>query len=280
MTTRTTLLFAFLLPVGCGSAPPGDDQGPDAAAIADAPPNIEEAVTFRIAASTEEFAHADGLAGMTALAAGGGVRSLSLLEGGLDPNPLVLFDHRVGSVEVSYDDGADTTVAVLDREAFEPGHYTVARLVQAYSLYEIHATRHDGATSAPGRLSSVVVMSDQSLVEGEIRDAGYYHGFFRHADEEIELVGDDLHIAEYSSTAGAQAVVEDGEWAVYFPIDLTIEEPPAPGAQLVLLVNMNRSYRWIDSLGLGFEPGVYDFTPQSCETVVRFGGNRFDLAWE
>jgi len=284
MTTNHLFLLAILAPLGCGSgttaAPPGEADGPDAAVALDAPEAIDEAVTIRVQASTDDFAHADGLSGMTALAAGGGVRSLSLLTGALDSDPLTLFDHGAEAVQVSYDHGADTAVAVLDRDRFQPGHYTVARLVQAYSLYEIEATRHDGEAIAEGHLSSVVVMSDQSLVDGEMRDAGYYHAFFRHSDGEIELIGDDLHIAEYSSTAGARAVVEDGEWAVYFPIDLTIEDMPPAGSELVLLVNMNRSFRWIDSLALGFEQGVYDFTPHFCESVVRFGGNQFDLGWQ
>jgi len=268
----------------CGGAPEGnpglDATGAaDATAPADAPPSAD-GVTLRIRATTSEFPHADGLPGMTALSAAGGVRSLALLTGEHDPDPAILLDTGEEAILVSYDDGGDTELGVVTPETFRLGHYTLARMVQAYSQYEISATRHEGADRESGELTNLMVMSDGTRVDGELRDAGHYHSVFHYDGGEIEDTVDGVEIAPYSFTAGAYALVEDGEWAVYFPIDLLIDEPPAAGSTLAVTVNMDRAFRWVDSLALGWDLGVYDFSDAFYETVVRFGGNQFDVTLE
>ena len=275
---RSILVLAVAV-AGCVGADGGVIGDPDPVDPVDWL-DSDDGVRLRMRATTAAFVHDDGLQGMTVIAARGGVRSLQLLEDSFDPSPVTLIEYGVDSVEVSYDDGADSELGVVDRARFESGHYTLARLVQAYSRYDIDATRHELSSRAHGRLDSVMVMSDASRVDGVMRDAGHYHSVFHHDGDDISTTMENLPIAPYSFTDGAYAVVEEGEWAVYFPIDLTIAQPPVAGTELVITVNMNDSFRWVDSIALGWDAGVYDFSADYFETVVRFGGNRFDLSWE
>ena len=254
---------------GCGSSEGGDVDASDPAGI-----------TVRVRATTEAFPHADGLSGMTPRKAGGGVRSLQLLRMDGDPAPVTLFDLGATSAEVGYSDGDDTKVTVVDPQRFEIGTYTMARMVQSHSRYEVDATFHDASGATRGWLDNLQVLSDGTRVDGALRDAGYYRYVFHFGGQEQETTGDDAFIAPFSFTAGARAVVENGEWAVYFPIDLEITAPPEIGSKLVLVINMNESFRWVDSASPGYVDGEFDFTSDSFEHVERFGGNRFELIWE
>lgn len=258
-------------------APDGDgnDPAPDPA---DDPADEDPLhLTVRILATTEPFAHADGLAGQTALHASGGVRSLQLLRDADDPDPVTVFDHGADVVETGYDDGDVTVVARVDVPAGLQGRFTTARLVQGYSRYEVEGTLHDGLGIEPGVVDSVLVMSDDTMLDGARRSAGEYDFRFEGESTSFAYDGSGWPIPPYSSTAGATGVVEGGEWAVYFPIDLEVAEAVTPGAAIDIVVNMDRSFRWTDFPSLGYGPGVFDVTRLSYEPVLRFGGNSFGL---
>ncbi len=253
--------------LGCGST--SDDD-----------PTVPAGVAVHVRATTETFPHGDGLAGITPRSAAGGVRSLTLLRSDGDPAPLELFHLGATSKEVGYSHGDDTRVTVLDPAVFVLGTYTLARMVQSHSRYEIDATFHEAGEATRGRLENLIVLSDGTRVDGGLRDTGYFRNVFHVGKHREEVTGDDAVVAPYSFTAGAKAVVEDGEWAVYFPIQLEVTTPPVAGDRLVLRVNLFEAFRWRDSDSPGYVDGEFDFSRDAYEEVVRFGGNRFDLGWE
>lgn len=273
-----------LLPtlVACGdrSHGSGDDDayagGPE---VGD--PGPEDApLSVRIVATTRAFPHDDGLAGLTALSASGGVRSLQLLRGEDDRSAVTVFDHGADVIETGYDDGDETVVARVAIPADLRGRFTRARLVQGYSRYEVEALLHDGLTvePEPGVVAGSLVMSDGTNLDGVMRDAGQFDFRFAGASTTFAYDGAGWPVPPYSTTAGATAVVEDGEWAVYFPIDLEVTDAVAPGSEIAIVVNMDRSFRWTDVPAIGYEPDTFDVTRLSYEPVLRFGGNSFELS--
>jgi len=291
-TTTTLLLGTFILTTitACGGrggygddddvvAADGDaDTDADADSDADGDPGPDGApLTVRIVATTAAFPHDDGLTGQTALHASGGVRSLQLLHDEDDAAPVSIFDHGAAVIEAGYDDGDDTIVARVEIPADLRGTYTRARLVQGYSRYQVEALLHDGLTTEPGVVDSVLVMSDDTRLDGTVRNAGHFDFRFEGDATTFAYDGVGWPVPPYSTTAGATAIVEDGEWAVYFPIDLQVPDGVAPGSELVITVNMDHSFRWTDLLALGYESDVFDVTRLSYEPVLRFGGNSFEL---
>lgn len=283
-TSRPFIVLLLLAAAACGpSRGQGDDGGePDGDADgdvdADGDADDEASLIVRIVATTAPFAHADGLAGQTALHASGGIRSLSLLRDAGDPSPVSVFDHGADVVETGYDDGDETVVAEVEIPADLQGTFKMARLVQGYSRYEVEATLHDGLSIEPGVVESLLVMSDDTMLDGARRDAGAYELRFDGDTTSFAYDGAGWPVPAYSTTAGATAVVEDGEWAVYFPVDVVVTDALAPGSEIVIVVNMDHSFRWTDLPALGSEPDVFDVTRLSYEPVLRFGGNAFDLS--
>jgi len=289
--TRLVTLTLALATTACGSSHGSDrpDAGrPSDASVADSgldagadggPDTGSPRLSVRILGTTAPFGHTDGLSGQTAIHASGGVRSLSLLRAMDDPAPVTLFDHGSAVVETGYDDGDDTVVATVALPEGLSGTFTVARLVQGYSRYEIDAAAHDGLTVEAGTMDNVLVMGDATMLDGTLRDAGYFEFSFTGPTVSFADAGNDWPIPLYSTTAGATAVVEDGQWAVYFPIVLDIPADPAPSSELVITVNMDDAFRWTDLLLLGYERGVFDITRISFEPVLRFGGNSFAAEW-
>ena len=257
---------------GCGSNGDADLGGPGAA-------YPDPRVTVRIRSNTASFIHDDDAVGQTPLTASGGIRSLRLYRDAPDLAPVELFHRGATPVEVGYEDGDDTIVAHVEPAALPAGHYELARLVQTHSRFRIAGTMHDGADTFAGTFDDVKVMSDGTLLDGTMRDAGYYEYAFEFQGEKTVTTGEEP-VPGWSTTAGAVGVVEDGEWAVYFPIDLTVPEEIDAGTQLIIDVNMYESFRWKDLPGPGYEPRIFDTTPISYEPVVRFGGNAFVMRLE
>jgi len=258
-----------------GESSGGADTGGESSGGGSGPGNPE--VTVHITANTDAFPHEDGLSGQTAISASGGVRSLMLYRDAEDTEPLVLFDHGVNVVEVGYDDGDETEVAVVPTENMVAGSYTVARLSQSYSRYQVAATLHTLGGMYDGILDNVFVMADQTMLDGQMRDAGHYDFSFAGGGESFAIAGEDYPVPIYSFTAGAYAVVEDGEWAVYFPVAVEISDDASLDMDIVVDVNLDQAFRWTDLLVLGYEPGVFDVTEISYEPLVRFGGNHFEM---
>ncbi len=226
-----------------------------------------------VSASTDPVTFNDGASGQTATHVTAGIRSLTLLTA--DGTEWTVFDAGSKDAVVGYDNGDSTVVTRLDRSDIVPGHYVKARLVQDWSRFDIQATLHDGSGATPGTLHALEVTSDGTLLDGTQRDAGYYQQDFTGGGLPQHFGGDDAIVPDYSTTAGAEARVENGLWSVYFPIDVQIG-PDA--ATLRTVVNMDHAFRWTDVDGGGNKSGVYDMAPPLYEPVTQFGGNRFDVS--
>lgn len=231
-------------------------------------------LSIHIQGSTAAFVHEDGYAGQTPHSARGGIRSLSLLRDADDKAPLELFNHGAQSVEVGFNDGDDTEVAVSQVPL--TGRYTLARMVQTHSRYVVDACAHAAGSAVDGTLEQLRVMSDGTSIDGKMHHAGHHQSTFRGGDVVQETTGEDLTVPQWSSTAGAWAVVENGEWAVYFPVNLDVDER-SPPTSMTVVVNLDHAFRWEDSAAEGYRANTWDLTVATQETVMRFGGNRFDV---
>lgn len=235
------------------------------------PPGLDVALVTSTAAQSFN----DGNAGQTAKNVTAGVRSLTLEPDG-GGQGWTLFDSASAPVKVGYNDGDRTELVLIAPADVKPGHYTRVRMVQDWSRFDVDATLHDANGATPGVLHATLVTSDGSTLDGQAHDAGYYSQDFAggsggHWD------GTDAVIPDHSATAGAEAIVENGEWAVYFPVDVTVTNG---NATLRIVANMDHAFRWTDVSGNGNQDGVYDIAPPIYEPVAQFGANRFDVTLE
>jgi hypothetical protein len=228
-----------------------------------------------VAASTTSFAHDDGLSGQTARNVTAGVRSLALIsEAG---ESWVLVDRGSEDVLVSWDAGDKSLLGTVFSDKVVKGRYVRARMVQAWSRFEVDATLHGASGAVPGALTGFFVTSDGTTVGGESFAAGHYEYEFTSESEGGSWIGDDALVPEHSTSAGAEAIVEDGEWAVYFPLDV---EVAGGDGVLTITANMHAAFRWQDVTGGENQAGAWDIAPPLYEPVLQFGANRFDVVLE
>lgn len=258
------LFFCFALgAIGCGS---GDG----------ASSGMSPATTLRVSlgASTATYPHQDALASQTATQVRAGVRSLELIDDQGTPWPI--YTAQGEATTVSYDNGARTQLTELEPSALKPGKYVRARLVQEWSRFDITATLHDGTTTTSGTLSVLQVTSDGTSMNGTMYDGGDYEHSFAAAGQQPQSFTGAAPIPDHSTTAEAEAHVESGAWAVYFPVDIQITDQSL--GTLSIVANMDHAFRWTDLSSAGYQDAVYDIAPPLYEVVEQFGANRFDVA--
>ena len=231
-------------------------------------------VRVMLVATTSTYPHDDQLSGQTAQEVTAGVRRLELIDdaGG----SWLLMDESPGNKAVSYDDAAQTELARFPAEQVRPGRYVRGRLIQDWSQFQVTATLHELTESTPGTLHVFQVTSDGASHEGNTYDAGAYEHEFVATGGSSTYQGT-LEMPASASTAEADAFVEDGDWVVYFPVDLTVQG--SSGGTIEVEVNMHDAFRWTDVPSLVNEAGVYDIAPPLYEPVQQFGGNRFTVRW-
>ncbi len=237
-------------------------------------------IEIHMRSSTAPFAHMDGLAGQTPSLHKSGVRSLTLFRQMGDPEPLEVFDFGQDSVEVDYADGADTLIYTAKAGDLPEATFTVARVVHTYVKYKVSASMHYMGFTIPGEFDNMQVMSDGTLVDGQLRDAGYYEYEFTGASQTFPVSGTNAPVPEYDAGGGFSVVFENGEWAYYFPVNLPVNPGLATDVSVVLGVNMHESFRWQDETMPGYATGIFDVTPTTFEPVLRFGANSFSLTLE
>jgi hypothetical protein len=265
MNSFVSAMVLGLLAIGCGST--GSDSGTG---------QVQPGLTVVVRGSTEAFTHDDGLPGQTARGVTAAVRSFTLIDEATSASFEVLKVEAANPVVVSYDNGSSTVLTVVDPQSVVPGHYTKARMVQDWSKFDVDVTLHEDVGATDGTLHVFQVTSNGGTLDGQAHDAGYYEHDFIAPNRNEHWSGDDAIVPEHSNTAGAEAVVENGEWAVYFQVDITVV---AQDAELQIRVNMDHAFRWVDFPGTENEDGVYDIQPPLYEEVTQFGGNRFDVTY-
>ncbi len=259
MQKQLGLLFLGLLSAACGGADSAEGA-------------TSSELRVVLSANHQAFPHQDGLAGQTAQKVTAGVRSLRLIDDA--GNAWTLFDQSPASVGVTYDAGSSTSLCTIAPADVKAGHYVEARMVQDWSRFDVDATLHEAAAPSAGTLSVFQITTDGASVEGKSYPAGHYEHHFQAPNVDRSYSGE-LPVPDQSKTAGAEAVVEQGEWAVYFPLDLTLSA--GARGELRIDVNMDHAFRWTDEPLAGYAVNVYDIAPPLYEPVVQFGGNRFDV---
>ena len=181
------------------------------------------------------------------------------------------------SAEVDYADGADTIAFTAKTADLADGVFTLARVVHSWVRYRVAATMHNGVV-VPGQFDNFQVLSDGTLYEGELYDAGAYTYVFGALGMEFPQSGADAPVPEWEAAGGFSVRFEDGEWAYYFPVNLAIDTDWGADTDVYLDVNMHDSFRWQDQPTAGFTGGVFDVTPTTFEPVLRFGANSFSVS--
>jgi len=237
-------------------------------------------IEIRMRATTATFPHADGLSGQTPLAHSSGVRSLQLFESESDSEPLTVFDFGEESMEVSYADGADTLIYTAKAADLPLKTFTRARVVHSHVRYRVASTMHANGFDLPGEFDNLQVLSDGTLIDGQMRDHGYFEYEFEGGAQSFPLSGTDAPVPAWSGAGGFSVEFEDGEWAYYFPVNLPVNPDLDSDVAVIFVVNMHESFRWSDESAPDFSAGVFDTTPSTFEPVMRFGANSFALAIE
>ncbi len=244
---------------GGGSSQGGGAEGP--------------VVHIHMRSTTDVVAHEDGLAGQTPLEHFSGIRKLQLFKKKGDGAPLTVFDYGQGFVEASYAGGADTVVHSAALSKLPEGTYTYARVVHSHVRYAVKATMHASGYHLPGEFHNLQVLSDDTLLDGIVRNHGYYEYLFKTAGMEFPASGTDAPVPEASEMGGFSITVEEGQWGYNFPVTLVISHSVAQDQDIILEVNMYQSFRWQDQEGVGYKDEVFDTTPVISEPVKRFGAN-------
>ncbi len=268
------LLGLGLGAAGCGSSDGstfGDGSGGAGGSGGSGGSVSQTELEIVVSATDEAFPHQDQLASQTPKRIRAGVRALELEDDQGDR--FTLFDSQT-AVQISYDAGASTVLGQLTPEQVRPGHYVKARLVQDWSSFDIDAVLHQDNQALQGVLSILQITSDGVSLNGESYDSGDFVHQYSGAGGEEEFTGA-LPIPDESHTAEATAVVEDGSWVVYFPVDLTIREGQV--GRLDFRANLDHAFRWTDQDQAGYTPNAYDFAPPLYEVVAQFGANRFEV---
>lgn len=263
------MLGVGLCSVGCGTSDGGafgdGSSGGSGGAVS------QTELEIVVSASDAPFPHQDQLASQTPKRIRAGVRMLQLEDD--QGERFTLFDAQ-SAATVSYDAGAFTALGRLSPQAIRPGHYVRARLVQDWSSFEIDAALHQDNQAQRGVLSILQITSDGISLDGERYDAGDFVHQFSGPGGQREFSGV-LPVPEESHTAGASAFVEDGVWAVYFPMDLTLTAGQV--GRIDFRANLDHAFRWTDQDKPGYAQQQYDFAPPLYEVVEQFGANRFDV---
>lgn len=237
-------------------------------------------VTIRFRSHTDPFDHDDGLSGQTPIEHLSGLRKLQLFTSPTDPSPVTIFDFGSDFVEVSYDDGADTAVYSLPASSLPSGTYTMARVVHSHVRYRVAGTMHANGWHLPGEFDNLQVLSDGTMLDGQLRNHGYYEYVFVTGNQEFPASGTNAPLPQGWDTGGFSVGFDDGEWSYSFPVELVVSPALAQDLAVVLEVNMFESFRWQDQELAGYQPGVLDSTPLASEPVIHFGANDFWLTVE
>lgn len=237
-------------------------------------------VTIRFRSTTEAFDHQDGLAGQTPLEHYSGVRKLQLFRDASDPNPVTVFDFGSDFVEIGYNEGDDTAVYSVPASTLELGTYTLARTVHSHVRYRVTSTMHVAGFPLPGEFDCLQVLSDDTMLAGQLYDHGYYEYVFTSGAQSFPTSGSNAPLPLSAETGGFTAKFENGEWAYYYAVELVVTPDIADDIDVVLNVNMHESFRWQDEPLPLYQPGVFDTTPVDFEPVVKFGANSYWMTLE
>ncbi len=281
----TAISAALLLATGCnqdqgtfgnhGGGGTGGDAGSTAQGGAGGQVIDEPAIMIRFRAHTEPFEHEDNLSGQTPIDHVSGVRKLQLFVDESDPNPVTIFDFGSDFVEIGYNHGDDTAVVSVPASSVPSATYTHARVVHSHVRYRVSANMHQNGMVLPGEFDNLQVLSDGTMLDGTLRDHGYYEYTFITGGQDYTQTGSNAPLPQVWDTGGYTVGFENGEWFYSFPVLLVVPADIDHDLTVVHEVNMFESFRWEDQDEPSYQPGVFDSTAIVSEPVEHFGANSF-----
>jgi hypothetical protein len=238
-------------------------------------------VTIRVRATATPITHDDPWSGQTPRDHFAGIRSLTLIdESGRHP-ALEVFDLSPEHVEAGWNDGDETTIAVIPVESLAYGTFSRARVGISHLRFTVDATVHAMGLSAAGEVRALQVLSDGTVLDGQVRDRGWWRYVFHFAGMQFPAGGDTgAPVAEPPSGGPIEVVVEDDETVVYFPVGILVDPTVQHDVAAVLEVNVHESFRWEDLDEPDYAPGVFDAAPPAFEPIRQLGVNSYTLGFE
>ncbi len=273
-----------------GVGAPGSPTAPGASVTAPgasvtAPGAAGPTVSVHARATQAPFAHDRSSAGQTPAQQRMAFRSLTLFasrdDADANRDPYPVYDLGKAPVEAGLDDGDDTVIQRLPIRALRAGHYTYARVGVAYVRFKVRSTPHASGLDMPGTFENVQVLANDTVLDGQLRQQGYYRTTFTSAmSGPVTVEGQDAPLPLTTGAGGIALERGPGGLTYGFAVDLKIDLGVTEDLHAIFEVNTHENFRWRDQPTLGFAAGVYDTTPTTFEPVVSFGANSARLYWE
>lgn len=268
-------------------ASPGSPASP-ASPASPGPATVEPGgpfVSLHVRGSQTPVTHAAGTSGQTPTKQRLAFKSLTLFatreDAAADRGGYAVYDLGAKPVEAGVGQGEDTVITKLPIRSLRAGHYAAARVRVAYVRYAVRSTLHSLGYAVPGEYENVQVLASDTLLDGQLRQRGYYRYTFRSPlTAPVSVEGTDAPVP-LTTGLGGISLETGAEGLTYLvPVDLTIDTAVSYDLHAIYEVNTHESFRWRDEAAPGYAAGVYDTTPTSFEPVVSFGANSARLYWE
>ena len=260
------------------ATPPGSPASPSPAAPGG------PYVSLHVRGTQAPVAHEPGTAGQTPTAQRLAFKSLTLFatreDAAADRDGYAVYDLAT-PVEAGVGQGEDTVITKLPIRSLRPGHYTAARVRVAYVRYAVRSTMHSLGFAVPGEFENVQVLANDTVLDGQVRQKGYYRYTFRSPQTgPVSVEGTDAPVPLTTGLGGLSLEVGAEGLSYVVPVDLKIDTAVSYDLHAIYEVNTHENFRWRDEAIPGYVAGVYDTTPTSFEPVVSFGANSARLYWE
>jgi hypothetical protein len=138
--------------------------------------------------------------------------------------------------------------------------------------YRAAATYHAGAQSAPATLASLQVVSNESMVDGQLRNKGYFSDILKlGTNTMLDDTGDGRALPQ-NTASGSLPLDTSGAQAFYqVPVTITIDPDVKHDVAIVIAINAFASVRWFDQESPVNVRNVLDANSQAHEPVRHFG---------
>jgi len=241
-------------------------------------------VSLHVRATQAPVAHEAGTAGQTPTAQRLAFKSLTLFatreDAAADRDGYAVVDLAT-PVEAGVGQGEDTVLTKLPIRSLRAGHYAAARVRVAYVRYAVRSTMHSLGFAVPGEFENVQVLANDTVLDGQLRQKGYYRYTFRSPQTgPVSVEGTDAPVPLTTGLGGLSLEAGADGLSYVLPVDLTIDTAVSHDLHAIYEVNTHENFRWRDEAIPGYAAGVYDTTPTSFEPVVSFGANSARLYWE
>ena len=251
--------------------PAAADAGADAASDLAADASASGTIAIYLLGDHQPQSFADGLQGQTASEFQVALSRYVVLKGADDPAPQPCFDH--GDQPVVADLQGDKLMGLCPASAIATGLYTHGRVKVDWARYTVQGQLHYGATTLPGKFTFLRAWSD-TTVAGKAYKAGTGTLRFRDVsgtvDNEVPYA-----YPPFPAMTGIATQTIGGEFLMTFAYQKAL--PVVQGAAGSYWARFHwhvwQAFRWQDSAGAAFGPGIWDVVPPPglSETVLMAG---------